>query len=178
MKNYFKDSEFKNFPASPTPAQFYLRENLRLHLNCIRHHIKSPIIITDCFRTLAKYKAMKKNYNPSATSDHFWQQVIPTARQKDRIRYGKYFTYSVGAVDFYTPKLDMEKVFKMVMELFHDQAIDIGQAILETGKYSQWIHLSNNRTGIYDYNFLQRIGGLKQRFLISDDNGKSYRLAA
>lgn len=174
--NYFTDREFKNFPARPKPAQAYLFEFMRDTLNIIRAYINSPIRITGCYRTLNKYHALKKaGYFPSATSDHFWGQAIPTIRKQDRAKYGPYFIYSAGAVDFITPRSNIRYCFQKIRELHKKGTIKIGQAILEKGKRADWIHLSNPRQLIFQSDLLDRVGAVKTTFLISENGGKTYK---
>lgn len=175
MKNYFADNEFRRFPEDPTPIQAYLKSKLRDSLNVIREEIGSPIIITDCFRSVARYRAMKQKYNPSATSDHFWNQAIPVFKNSDRERFGTHFTMSAGAVDWVAPGLDMPEVFDRVLSLAVDEKIEVGQLILERGRSGYWIHMSNPRALIYRYDILKAAGAIKNRFLKSDDNGKTYK---
>lgn len=178
MKNYFKKSEFKNFPARPLAAQLFMLNHLRDILNMIRAKIKTPIIITDCYRTLKKFHSLKKRgYNPSTTSDHFWGLSIPTFRQKDKAKWGSNYFYAVGAVDLKTPKADEAKVFKVITDLAKNRIINIGQAILEYNDRGAWIHLSNPKDLIFDPQLLRRVGAVKYPFLISRDNGKTYRRA-
>lgn len=181
MKNYFTQKEFtrRGFPVKPTADQSFLLNNLRDKiLNPIRHQLSRPVILTDCFRTLAKYYRLLKKYNPSATSDHFFGQAIPTIRRKDKKRFGKYFKYSVGAVDFRVPGANMREVFQVVKELEVNCLIKIGQAILEFNpkRRSSWIHISNPLSLVYSDSFIYDLSLQKERFLISEDNGKTYKI--
>ena len=180
MYNYFAPEEFKNFPRRPRPVQAYLLEFLQRTLNTIRGTIDSPIRITDCYRTLKKYESLKKRgYFPSATSDHFWAQVIPTIKKQNKIKYGPYFIYSAGAVDFVTPRFDINKCYDTIRKLHRRGTIKIGQAILESGGGRRpWIHLSNPRQLIFTSDLLYRVGAVKNTFLISTDGGKTYKRAA
>lgn len=178
MKNYFAQKEFLNFPERPSALQVYLFESIKKKLNIVRHRIHSPIIITSFTRTVKKYKSLiNRGYHPSATSDHFWGEPILTLRRRDRLKYGKFFIFSAGAVDIVTPKIDTEYVFSLIVKLQKANKVNFGQIIYERSERSEWIHLSNPRTLVFNLSFLQRIGAIKYPFLKSIDGGKSYRRA-
>jgi len=180
-KNYFSLYEFtrKGFPEKPTPLEQYLLNGITHTLNIIREDIASPITISDCYRSVDKYHSMvARGYNPSPTSDHFWGQAIPTMRSKDIDKYGTYYTYSVGAVDFVVSKLDMEIVFKKIINLSKKGEIEIGQCILETNpkRNVKWIHISNSKDYVLNKDLISKLNIAKYKFLRSDDNGKTYQI--
>ena len=191
-KTYFKKSEFEShgFPVKPTPLESFMLANLVYNiLNPIRVAVGLPIYINDCYRTMAKYyDLIKRKYNPSPTSDHFWGQSIPTIRQKDKNKYGKTYSFSSGAVDFGCRNTgSLVHVFNTIRELVDKKVIDVGQCILESkwitekGKkviVSQWIHISNPREIIYNKEFMEELQIKPRKFLYSSDNGKTYKLVA
>lgn len=180
ISDHFPIREFtkRDFPKSPTLLEQYLLNYIKKNLNIIREFIDSAIIITDCYRDLEKYnRLIEDGYNPSPTSDHFWGQPIPILRNRDQNKYGDYYTYSSGAVDFVVPKCDMKEVFNSIIELYKNNYIDIGQCILENNPKtgSEWIHFSNPKNVIYNNKIINAIGLSKYMFLKSNDNGKSYK---
>jgi len=187
MKNYFTPSEFikKGFPNPAGPVELFLLKNLRDKiLNPIRREIGRPMRITDCYRIIAKYKRMlearnkdgSRKYNPSATSDHFWGQPVPTIKKRDRQKYGKIYSFSVGAVDFYIPRVKMADVFDFVVGMEKEFKIRTGQIVLEHNpatKFS-WIHISNPKEILLSDTVINDLGLSKFKYLISENNGKSY----
>jgi len=189
-KVYFSKSEFESrgFPKKPTTLESYLLANLMYYiLNPIRIKIGMPIMLTDCYRSMAKYRDLKKRgYYPSPTSDHFWAQVIPTTRSRDVKKFGPQYHFSAGAVDFVCPRAgSLVGTFNVIRDLVNKNIIDVGQCILET-KYEikngkkkmlkQWIHISNPKSLIYTGGFIKDMGIQKTKFLTSDDNGKTYKV--
>jgi hypothetical protein len=183
MKNYFPMSEFiaQGFPANPSQFELFLLKNLRDNiLNPIRAEIGKPCYLSDCYRTIEKYLSLKKSYNPSPTSDHFFGQAVPTGRATDVKKFGSVFSYSVGAVDCYFRGLNMDQVFKTVLEMARGLAIRPGQVILETNPATgfKWIHISNHKDLVYSDRFIYDFELLKNQYLVSTNNGRTYRAAA
>ena len=184
-KIYFKKSEFESrgFPTRPSALESFLLANLIYKiLNPIRALIGVPININDCYRDMAKYRTLiKRGYNPSPTSDHFWGQSIETIRERDKKKYGDSYSFSSGAVDFgCSGRGSLVSVFNDIRGLESTGAIKVGQCILESktekGKIvSQWIHISNPREIIYDAEFMKELQIKPRKFLYSKDNGKTYK---
>ena len=174
-KNYFADREFLKFPKKPTPQDLYLREAMRGNLNVVRANIKSPMRITNCVRVLSDFKRLiKKGYNPSSTSDHFWGKPIPTIKKKNISKYGKFFTFSAGAVDVQCPNVNLLAVFYRIKKLQAKGRVHFGQVIYEKSRRTEWIHLGNSRLLLFSRNLLMRVGAVKSVFLKSLNGGKSY----
>lgn len=179
MKNYFRMSEFisQGFPENPSKEQKLMIWNLRDEiLNPIRQEINSRIDIVDCCRGISEYNLLKKKgYKPSKTSDHFFGNIITEAGSNGEIITSK---YSVGAVDFYCPRKNMDEVFRIAREMAIGLKINPGQVILETGFRGKWIHISNPKNLVYSDSFIEEMRLMKNRFLISTDNGRTYKVAA
>jgi len=184
-KVYFSRSEFqaKGFPVNPNALESYLLANMVYNiLNPIRVVSGVPIYINDCYRDMVKYRSLIKNgYNPSPTSDHFWGTHVETIRIKDKNKYGSKYTFSMGAIDFKVKNLElMVGIFNTIRELVQLNNIKVGQCILES-KYeknivvSRWIHISNPLELIYNEEFIKRMNISKGQFLVSQDNGKTYK---
>lgn len=177
--NYFSDSEFERtgYPAKPSHVEKFLLNFMRQFiLNPIRAEINSPVVITGCYRTEADFlRLASAGRNPSQTSDHFWNQSIPSFRPIDVDRFGKHFTYSVGAVDFVTPKMDIEKAFDAICELVRSGKIVVGQAIIEKNSSgNKWIHVSNPKKLLYSTELREYLGFEDNRLMRSDDNGLTF----
>lgn len=183
MKNYFKKHEFLNFPARPSDLERFLLSRLALNMNVIRQEIGAPMIITDCYRRLAKYVDMlARGLYPSATSDHFFGQAIQCKKPALIKKYGPIFTMSAGAADFVVRGRRLFDVFKEIVSMAEKKFIDIGQVIYERRprrrglRAAEWIHLSNPRTLIFDTYFLKYIGGIKTKYLTSKTGGRTYQV--
>jgi len=120
-------------------------------------------------------------YNPSETSDHLFGNVIKLNSLENIRKYGKYHTYSVGAVDI-VPMCGAKEAWDILRSKFKigqgiislpSGDVKIGQCILEK-RNSYWIHIANPASLIYSLSvanaFLR-----KPDFLVSDDNGKTYK---
>jgi len=128
---------------------------------------------------------IKNGYNPSDKSDHFYGASVKTKTEKTRRRYGDTYNFSVGAVDIMPVCGGFAlAAFDKTRQLFQPQynminlpggAIKIGQFILEKGN-SYWIHVSNHPSIIYSNKFVSSFLE-KKPFLISLDNGKTYKEA-
>ncbi len=174
--NYFQDSEFLNFPAAPSALQRFLLERLRDNLNLVRFALGVTMIISDCFRDMAKYKSMvDRGYNPSAKSDHFWGEPVPMINPVDRARWGAYYIFSVGAVDV-VPEMDVYQAFQKIVKMVRAGQVNFGQVIYEcSAAGKKWIHLANPRTILFRQEALDALGVAKNPFLVSYDGGKNYR---
>ncbi len=142
-----------------------------------------PFTITSGLRTVEDSDRLKKaGYNPSEISDHDYGQPVELTSPERRSKFGKFYSYSVGAVDF-VPEFGAELLFDRLKQYFNrgTHSIDlsggsivVGQFILEKGERSYWIHVSNPPSLFFN----QPILGLLKRncFLKSEDNGKSYQI--
>lgn len=128
-------------------------------------------------------RLISEGYHPSVTTDHFFgepQEIPATSKNIAKIKkYGKIYTYSVGAVDI-VPDIpqtekDFLKYFKMMIRLNIAGTIDAGQIILEKGKYTYWIHVSNPATLVYDSYFASKLGLHQSKYLLSLNNDGKYK---
>lgn len=127
----------------------------------------------------------KQGYHPSVTTDHFFgmPQTIPAQGDSNLAKiekYGSIYTYSVGAVDIKPDipqkKNDFMKYFLNMIMLNEAGIIDAGQIILEKGKNTYWIHVSNPVGLVYQYDFVSRMGLQKTKYLTSLDNDGKYKV--
>jgi hypothetical protein len=128
-------------------------------------------------------RLIKQDYHPSETSDHDYGQMVKLTN-KDRIaKYGEYYSYSVGAADV-IPSCGAKELFTLCKPYFNrientidlpEGKISLGQCILEKGKETYWIHVSNPPKLFFNSPILQTLK--KTCFLISEDNGITYQPA-
>jgi len=123
----------------------------------------------------------KLGYNPSETSDHLFGNIVKLRNQMKIRKYGKYYQYSVGAVDV-VPTCGAVEAFNLLQPYFVKERsiislpecdVPIGQVILEK-RNTHWIHISNSSDVIYQET-ISNIFLRKEPFLKSNDNGKSYQ---
>ncbi len=170
-KNFWL-SEFTSRPAPAlTGFEMYM-------LQCLCKNILEPlreflgngkIHVSSGMRSPADYhRLISEGYFPSRRSDHFFGNEI--------------YPYSVGAADI-VPEGDAAAVFETLMAVANPALsllalpsgdVAVGQVIFELGNKSQWIHISNPKTTVYDSAFAKRFFR-KTSFLRSDDNGRSYQ---
>lgn len=142
-----------------------------------------PFTITSGLRTTEDRDRLKQmGYKPSETSDHDFGQTIELVSPDKIMKFGKYYSYSVGAVDF-VPEFGADILFNKLKPYFNHGtrsidlpggSITVGQFILEKGEHSYWIHVSNPPSLFFGPPIL---GLLKRNcFLKSEDNGKSYQI--
>ena len=91
----------------------------------------------------------------------------------DKKKYGTTYKFSTGAVDIVCD--DIENAFDEIMGMVNSGKITVGQVILETGKHSKWIHISNPKSLMYSLKAVHKMDLNRDMFLISTNNGKSYR---
>ena len=185
MKHLTDNFEYKEFrPKSEdeswlptTLIMDYMIRVMAISLENVRASTwDRPIIITSGVRTADDYNRLKmKGYNPSPFSDHNYGEPIPAGTTK-RIITGPYFYMTTGAADWFQKDVDMEKVFKTVVDLNKANGHKMfGQVILEKNPKTgfMWIHTSNHPLKIWNPNLCNLIK--KPQYLISEDNGKSYK---
>lgn len=176
--NYFSDHEFERagFPKNPSHVEKFLLDFLRGNiLNPFRAYIASPVVIDGCYRTEADFlRLVSVGRNPSQTSDHFWNQSMPSFRPVDFERFGKHFNYSVGAVDITTPKMNIEEAFDAICALVQSGFLTVGQVIIEKSSTAKWIHISNPKKLLYSAEICSRLGFEDNRLMRSDDNGLTF----
>lgn len=124
----------------------------------------------------------KQGYNPSETSDHLFGNIIKLHNPVKIRKYGKYFQYSVGAVDI-VPACGAKEAWDLMYPYFNKKegrvflpnrpSFAIGQMILEKRK-TYWIHISNPKQLIYN-DFITQTFLKREPFLISQDNGVTYK---
>ena len=122
----------------------------------------------------------KQGYNPSETSDHFFGNIVKLRDPVKIRKYGKYYQYSVGAVDT-IPKCGAKEAWDRLRPhmsrtessiLLPGGNIRIGQMILEKRK-NYWLHISNSPKAIYN-DFVVDTFLKREPFLVSQDNGYTY----
>jgi hypothetical protein len=179
LSSNFWLSEFKNFPENPTKIEEYLLNNLVSNLQVVRTDIEQSMDITDCYRDDKRFlELIKKGYNPSPTSDHFWNQPIELLERqypKQFKKYGESYNFSVGASDVVT-----ENARKVFEDIVSDKKYSkmFGQVIFEKNGLTEWIHFSNPITILYSEKIVEELDLYRDQFLMSLDGGKSYRKVA
>lgn len=135
--------------------------------------IKSPMEINSGVREYSDYqRLLDSGYKPSETSDHYFSNVIPIKVNNPKYKiFGKYYIFSVGAVDVEMPNIDDN--FKKIIKYDKQGIINFGQIILEKNNNSKWIHFSNDYNKFFMLNIVKLIN--KERYLQSLDNGKTYQ---
>jgi len=122
----------------------------------------------------------KQGFNPSPISDHLFGNIIKLNDAPNIQKYGKYYQFSVGAVDI-IPECGAKEAWDAMKQYFNknESSIDfpnkkifIGQVILEKRK-SFWIHISNPKKLIFQ-DFVSNVFLKKEPFLKSLDNGITY----
>lgn len=138
-----------------------------------------------CRDSIDVLRLLKEGYYPSVTTDHFYgePQVIPPCNPTNLAKiakYGEIYTYSTGAVDMAPDIPQTEKAFmdyfKWLVDLDRKGIINAGQIILEKGKYTYWIHISNSASLIYQDDFIKEMGLQKTKYLTSLNNDGKYKV--
>lgn len=166
----FKLSEFcPSLEVNDYQAQ--LLQYLAFQLQSVRDYLQQysvngkavTIGISSGVRTMADYERLKKKgYHPSKTSDHF------CGLQLD----GK---PTLGAADIYVRncKLNYHDIAAKIIEWDKQGICSFGQIIYEKNPATgaEWIHLGNDPDKI----FTERINITRKPYLMSLDNGKTYK---
>lgn len=185
---HFRLNEFlKRDEISLTGIQLFMLHNLCNNLEAIRSFLSREfartisIKVTNGFRQPSDNNRLRKaGYNPSETSDHLFGNMVKLRNPAKIRRFGRYYTFSVGAADI-VPACGAKEAWEAMAPYFTrktgivtlpDNHIKIGQMILEK-RNSYWIHISNPADLIYSPEivtaFLNRV-----HFLKSTNNGGSY----
>lgn len=190
LSDNFWFSEFSNRdPSVLTSIQLYMIKNLA-------ERILQPIrnYLTDVFAKDVSIKIVSgvrfpsdlnrlraQGYNPSETSDHLCGNIVKL-RSSAKIRvYGKYFQFSVGAVDI-LPSCGAKEAWDVLAPHFVREHscialpngnVKIGQIILEKRR-SYWLHVSNPKKLVYN-SFVAETFLKVEPFLQSMDNGMTYK---
>jgi uncharacterized protein YcbK (DUF882 family) len=145
-------------------------------LQPIREHINMPMWITSGMRTQSDINRLRKQgYFPSETSDHLFGNVVELTSKHKIEKYGLYYPFSVGAVDFICKGVDMRKVFKLIYNLVIGGIIKVGQLIYERKKSgTEWIHISNPVELIYSKEVRKLLA--RPQFLYTLNGGANYKL--
>jgi len=171
-----------------TLFQYHLLENIaRNILEPIRSFLRNsfgkeiPIKIVSGVRFPSDNNRLRKQgFNPSETSDHLFGNVIKLRNPSNIRKYGKYYQFSVGAVDI-MPGCGAKETWDLLLPYFSkkdssillpDHKIKIGQVILEKKK-NYWIHISNPQNVVYQ-DIISDVFLKKEPFLKSMNNGLSY----
>lgn len=171
----FKLSEFVDLKEELTDYQIALLKMLAQNLQEIRNELQKYksgmkpvcIVITSGVRTKKDYDRLKKQgYNPSQTSDHFCGYQMVPGRP------------TLGAADIrvYNCSMTMKQIALFIKQYCEASGFYMfGQVIYEknpkTG--SEWIHLSNDPYLVLNQYIAKTIE--RKRYLMSTDNGKTYK---
>jgi hypothetical protein len=190
LSNHFWYNEFSDRDhAVLTPVQIHMVSHICNEiLEPIRSYLSEVFLDEVKMRVVSGIRfpsdhnrLRKQGFNPSETSDHMYGNIVKLRNPIKIRRYGKYFQYSVGAVDI-MPSCGAKEAWDVLLPKFdRDKScinlingpIEIGQVILEK-RQSYWLHISNPKNLIYRQfvaeNFLKR-----EPFLMSNNNGKTYQ---
>lgn len=173
LTDNFRLSEFVD-PSKVNDFQVAILQVLANELQVVRNRLQEfksgmkpvCITITSGVRTQADITRLKKQgYNPSENSDHLCglqTKALPT----------------LGAADIqvYNCSLSMKKIALFIKELVTKFDVDFGQVIYEKNPKngSEWIHLGNSPSLIFKDTVAKSI--TRKQFLMSTDNGKSYKV--
>lgn len=173
-----------------TPVQMEMLTNLCINvLEPVRSFLSTttgkdvPIKVLSGVRFPSDNNRLKKQgFNPSETSDHLLGNIIKLHNPIKIRKYGKYYQYSVGAVDI-VPACGAKEAWDLLRPYFNKlnctidlpdiAPVRIGQVILEKRK-NYWLHISNPKSLVYSQAVAQTF--LKSEpFLVSQDNGITYK---
>lgn len=187
ITTHFNLDEFTKLKMEQlTPIQILMLQNLCNNLEVARSFLNTSISITSGIRLPSDNNALRNSgLNPSETSDHLYGNIIKLRGKASIKKYGRYYTFSVGAADF-IPGCGAKEAFEKMMPYFDrvdgeiklpNGTVKIGQLILEKrlkdSKEVYWIHISNPPELIYS-NLIVNTFLSRSHFLKSDNNGGSY----
>ena len=190
VSEHFWFSEFsERDPSILTTIQMHMVKHLAQNiLEPIRAYLgqafgnEVAIKITSGIRFPSDHNRLKKQgYNPSETSDHLFGNIVKLSNPAKIRVYGKYFQFSVGAVDI-LPSCGAKEAWDVLAPHFVRESscialpngnVKIGQIILEKRK-SYWLHVSNPKELIYN-SFVAETFLKVEPFLQSMDNGMTYK---
>ena len=170
----FKLSEF--ISSDPNAYQLVLLTKLAKNLQIVRDLLqdysvtgkKVSVSITSGVRTEADYnRLVSKGYNPSKTSDHFCGLQLSAKP-------------TIGAADLKINncKLSYRQIAAKLIEWNEDTKNDLllGQIIYERNPATgaEWIHVGNDWYNVFDTEIAKAIDTMRQKYLMSLDNGKTY----
>ena len=169
LSENFKLSEFAKFEL--TNYQIDLLRILAQELQVVRNRLQEfrvgnkpvTITITSGVRTKEDYERLiKSGHNPSKTSDHYCGYQLngnPT----------------LGAADIRVNNCSMttKQIALFIKKLVQNYDVSFGQVIYEKNPDTgvDWIHLGNDPEMI----FKSAVKLSRNKFLMSTDNGKTYR---
>ena len=187
VTEHFSWEEFSKKPVDDfSPEVFYLLKCLCQNiLEPIRKFLGgTPIKINSGIRGNSDhYRLLEQGYFPSETSDHFFGIPVQLRDPSKMKLYGDMYTLSTGAIDF-THSMGVENAFNKLLREANPQEgylklngikIQIGQMILETGRHSGWIHVSNPPGVKFNKDFYYKVKRRSSTFLFSRDSGKTYQ---
>ena len=170
----FRLSEFVNLKEELTDYQIMLVKLLACELQELRGRLQEyksgmkpvNIVITSGIRTKKDYDRLKKQgYNPSQTSDHFCGYQMVSGRP------------TIGAADIkvYNCSMSTKKIALFIKDLVERGVMRLGQVIYEKNPATgaEWIHLGNDPHLIFTDFISSTVE--RKKFLMSTDNGKTYR---
>lgn len=171
----FKLSEFTKTDLTPYQIALVqlLAENLQKVRDFLQQFKKDPkknvcIGISSGVRTQSDYdRLVKKGHNPSKTSDHFCGLQLA----------GK---PCIGAADIYVTNctLKLKDIVAKLIVMDKLGEIDFGQIIYEynPSTKAEWIHLGNDWEKVFnDRGIIDSINKTRKKYLMSLDNGKTYK---
>ena len=171
----FKLSEFTS--TDLTPYQTALVQLLANNLQKVRDYLQQfkvdpkknvSVGISSGVRTQSDYdRLIKKGYNPSKTSDHFCGLQLACKP-------------CIGAVDVYVKNcsLKLKDIVAKIIELDKAGQVNFGQVIYEynPATRAEWIHLGNDWEKVFsDQGIIDSMNKTRKKYLMSLDNGKTYR---
>ena len=180
LTDNFNSKEFVKPGVSLTPVQLWLLEHhCEEILQPLRDFLKCSIKVTSGVRFPSDLNRLRKlGYTPSETSDHLYNTTVTLKNPKKIAKYGRFYSYSVGASDI-IPSIGAKTAWSKLKPHFNkkDTAIElpnkyikIGQIILEESKNKEWIHISNPYQLIYSDVFINQF--LKKSAFLTYKNGQ------
>jgi len=169
-----------------TPMQTGMLDNLcKSVLEPLRKFCGMHITIISGIRFPSDNNRLRREgYNPSETSDHLFGNVTKLRDPAKVKRFGRYYSYSVGACDI-VPEIGTKQLWDEIKPYF-DRAnnlinlpqpigsIRIGQLIYEMWEDKSWIHVSNPVDLIYSFKVSRILTQYRICFLQTLDGGKIY----
>lgn len=171
LTEHFDTSEFlKGHDREPSLVELVYMKYMANTLEVVRDILCTPVKIVSGVRDFGDYlRLQKEGYNPSSTSDHFYGLPVELFDKSKVAIYGKFYTFSVGAVDLEFPGIDKEVAFDILCTylknntrkgyycLFVDNlhASYIGQMLLEKSSKCTCLHISNPCSLCYNSEFFR-----------------------
>lgn len=176
LSRNFWASEFSSRPWTElNPQEKIMLENLAQEILQPARDQLGRMIVTSGIRDVKDYhRLIAKGYYPSETSDHFYGASLILRSAKKIKKYGKRYSYSVGAGDIVPVDVEPYEAFKFMINLYKKSKIQYGQLIYEKHNSKEWIHVSNPPTLIYSKKFVDKFL-TRIPVLQSLDGGRTYR---